>query len=226
MNINEGRIIQKKKASYADLAYEGIKKLILEAEIEPGSLLSENELAEYLNMSRTPIREAIRRLEAQGTLYSVKGVGTFLKPLTRKDLKSIYDVRSMLELLACETAIQQITDEEIEAARAAFQNLRDRHDAGEEIDRLEFSRTDGQLHDLLVQKSDNEYIQLLMDQIYFNVDCYRVISFRVSLDLEESTRQHLDLLDCIQSRDLERLKADLKRHLEWSMDILLDNLEL
>lgn len=214
------------KPSYVELAYEGIKKLIIEEQIEPGGLLSENHLAGYLNMSRTPVREAIRRLQAEGILESIKGLGTFLKPLTLKDVKNIYEVREALELIACETAIDQITDEEIEEVRGSLQSLLDRHKAGEEIARMEFSHLDGQLHDLIVKKSNNGYIKILMDQIYFNVDRYRIISFQVSLDLEESTRQHLDLLDRIQERNLERLQEHLKRHLEWSLDLLLGHLEL
>lgn len=214
------------KPSYAQLAYDGIKDLIIEEEIRPGDLLSENQLAEYLNMSRTPVREAIRRLEAEGFLESRKGLGTFLKPLTLKDVKNIYEVRAALELIACETSIDQITDQEIEAVRASLQSLRNRHEGGEEIDRMEFSLLDGQLHDLIVKRSNNSYIKILMDQIYFNVDRYRIISFHVSLDLEESTKQHLDLLDCLLERDLAKLKEHLAAHLKWSLELLLANLEL
>ena len=84
----------------------------------------------------------------------------------------------------------------------------------------------GQCHDLIVQKSNNGYIKILMDQIYFNVDRYRIISFHVSLDLEESTRQHLVLLDCLKERNLEKLKAALSEHLDWSLSLLFKHLEL
>lgn len=131
-----------------------------------------------------------------------------------------------MELIACETSIYQITDEEIEAVRASLMSLLARHEAGEEIDRMEFSKLDGQCHDLIVQKSNNGYIKILMDQIYFNVDRYRIISFHVSLDLEESTRQHLVLLDCLKERNLEKLKAALSEHLDWSLSLLFKHLEL
>lgn len=214
------------KPSYVQMAYDGIKNLIIEEEISPGELLSENQLAAYLNMSRTPVREAIRRLQAEGFLESRKGLGTFLKPLTSKDVRNIYEVREALELIACETSIFQITDEEIEEVRSSLQSLLDRHAAGEAIDRMEFSKLDGQFHDLIVQKSNNGYIKILMDQIYFNVERYRIISFSVSLDLEESTKQHLDLLDCLKERDLKKLQTALSAHLEWSLELLLKHLEL
>lgn len=217
---------KEQKPSYVETAYEGIKALIMEEEIKPGELLSENQLADYLNMSRTPIREAIRRLQAEGLLESKKGLGTFLKPLRLKDVKNIYEVREALELIACETSIYQITDEEIMEVKGSLQSLLERHKSGEEIDRMEFSRLDGQFHDLIIRKSNNGYIKILMDQIYFNVERYRVISFHVSLDLEESTRQHIELLDCLMERDLDKLKELLRAHLKWSVDLLLEHLDL
>lgn len=217
---------KKEKPSYVQTAYDSIRKLILDEQIEAGTLLSENQLAEYLNMSRTPIREAIRRLQAEGLLEVRKGLGTFLKPLTLKDVKNIYDVRRALELIACETSIELITDEEIETVRASLQSLLDRNAAGEEIGRMEFSILDSQLHDLLVRKSNNGYIKLLMDQIYFNVERYRIISFHVSLDLEESMKQHLDLLECLAERDLLKLQGQLDAHLKWSLRLLLEHLDL
>lgn len=212
--------------SYVQTAYEEIRRLILSDQLEPGTLISENQLASYLNMSRTPVREAIRRLEAEGLMEAHKGLGTFLKPLTVRDIRNIFEVRKALELLACDTAITQVTDAEIEELRRSLLALLDRHRAGEEIDRMEFSRLDGQVHDLLIQNSNNSYITILMDQVYFQVDRYRIISFRVSLDLAESTRQHLDLLDCLQKRNLAILKQHLSAHLDWSLNLLLGHLNL
>lgn len=214
------------KTSLVQMAYEEIRRLIIEEELNPGELLSENQLAEYLKMSRTPVREAIRRLQAEGIMESKQGLGTFLRPLTLKDVKNIYEVRMALELIACETAIDRITDEEIKAVRESLITLLERDKAGEPIDRMEFSKLDGQIHDLIVKRSNNSYIKILMDQIYFHVDRYRIISFHVSLNMEESTRQHLELLDCLCDRDLKRLKERLSKHLEWSLDLILKHLEL
>lgn len=226
--MREQNIFIKKEQtlSYAQRAYNGIRELIISEEIKPGELLSENQIAAYLDMSRTPVREAIRRLEAEGLLESRKGLGTVLKNLTLKDIKNIYEVRAALELIAAETAIEQITDSEIDEERRTLQALLERWHGGETIDRMEFSKLDGQIHDLLIKKSNNGYIKILTDQVYFQVDRYRIISFHVSLDLEESTRQHLDLLDCLKERNLDRLKDKLGTHLKWSLDLLLEHLEL
>lgn len=215
----------KKKPSYADQAYEAIKELILEEQIEAGSMLSENGIAEFLNMSRTPIREAINRLQAEGLLESIKGVGTFLKPHRPKDIRDIYRVRIALELLACETAIGQATTEEIDALETKLRALLEQDKKGEAIDRLAFSKIDGAVHNLIIARSNNEYIQLLMNQINFNVDRYRTISFHLSMDVQESTQQHLTILECMKRRDIEGMKRELEAHLKWSLQLIMERLE-
>lgn len=214
-----------KKTNYTDLAYEAIKKLIIDEEIRSGDVLAENQLAEYLNMSRTPIREAIRMLEAEGVLYAKQGLGTFLSVLTLKDIKDVFEVRESLEIIASRTSIRDITDEEVTELRVELFNLLERHNKGEIIERLEFSRIDGRIHTLIVNRSENEYIKILMEQINFKVNRYRQISYKVSLDLEESTRQHLDLLDCIQERDEEKFAIHIAEHIRWSLKIIQEHFD-
>lgn len=214
-----------KKANYTDMAYEAIKKLIIDEEIRSGDVIAENQLAEYLNMSRTPIREAIRMLEAEGVLYAKQGLGTFLRTLTLKDIKDVFEVRESLEIIASRTSIRDITDKEVKELRAELLDLLERHNKGEIIDRLEFSRIDGKIHDLIVNSSENEYIKILMEQINFKVNRYRVISYKVSLDIEESTRQHLDLLDCIEERNEEKFAVHIAEHIRWSLKIIQEHFD-
>lgn len=217
--------LKMKKKSFTDMAYEQIKILILNEEIEPGEILSENQLAEYLQMSRTPVREAVRRLEAEGILTSRQGYGTILKALTMKDICDIFEVREAMEMIAAETAIENISNLELQNLRNDFQVLLDRFHKGEEIEKKEFTVIDGRIHDLIVERSNNEYVKLLMERIYFNVDRYRCISFKVSLDLEESTRQHLDLIDCIEEREVNKFKEHLRAHIQWSKDIIRQHIK-
>lgn len=213
------------KQNYTELAYEKIKQLILEEEIQPGDMIGENQVAEYLNMSRTPIREAIRRLEAEGVLYAKKGLGTFLRTLTLKDIKDIFEVRESLEIIAAHTAIKEITYEEVDELKDEFLTLLERYHSGETIDKMEFGRIDGKIHSLVVERSENEYVKILMEQINFKVSRYRMISYKVALDLEESTRQHLDLLDCIKERNEEKFAKHIAEHIRWSLRIIQEHFD-
>ena len=87
-----------------------------------------------------------------------------------------------------------------------------------------FARADSWIHDLLIERSENEYVKYLMDKIHFHVARYRAISFEVSSNVEESTQQHLDLLECMKRRDQEEFKDKISAHIQWSYKILQNNL--
>lgn len=212
------------KKSCAELAYQSIRGLILNGEIKEGQLISENQIAEYLNMSRTPVREAIRRLEAEQVLESRQGLGTILRTLTLKDIRDLFEVREHLEMIAAETAMRQISDEDIQDLECALNDMLEDSKQGTVVTMERFAKTDSWIHDLLIDRSENEYVKYLMDKIYFHVARYRAISFEVSFNVEESTQQHLDLLECMKRRDQEELKSKISAHIRWSYRILQNNL--
>ena len=102
-------------------AYEYLKHAIIVDEIPPGSPLVELELSESLQMSRTPIREAMRQLETEGLVTTYPARGSFVTVLTPDDVQEIYELRLALELWALERSIARITDEELDALQAAFE---------------------------------------------------------------------------------------------------------
>lgn len=212
------------KTSYAELAYQSIRSLILSGEIKENDLVSENQIAAYLNMSRTPVREAVRRLEAERVLEVRKGSGTFLKPLTLKDIRNLFEVREHMEMLAAETALKHISDQDIQDLEEKLNAMLEDFQHGIKIEEARFSKTDGEIHDMLIARSENGYVKYLMDQIYFNVDRYRAISYAVSLDLEESTNQHLELLECMKKRGQEELQRMIRAHIRWSYQVLQEKL--
>lgn len=215
---------KREKTSCAELAYQSIRTLILNGEIKENDLVSENQIAAYLKMSRTPVREAVRRLEAERVLEVRKGSGTFLKPLTLKDIRNLFEVREHMEMLAAETALKHISDQDIQALEEKLNAMLEDFRHGIPIEEARFSQTDGEIHDMLIERSENGYVQYLMDQIYFNVDRYRAISYAVSLDLEESTSQHLELLECMKKRNQEELQQMIRAHIRWSYQVLHEKL--
>src|SRR5437867_830283 len=88
-------------------AYEEIRRRILEGEFQPSSPLSEHQLAATLQLSRTPVREAIKRLEKEGLVRSIPNRGTFIAELSAHDILEIYQIRERLESLAARIAAEQ-----------------------------------------------------------------------------------------------------------------------
>ena len=94
-------------------AYEMIKQKILSCEYEPDQLVSEKEIVEQLNLSRTPIREAINILNGEGLLKTIPKKGLQVAPLSIKNIKEIYDIRILIETLAVQQAIKYIKEDDI-----------------------------------------------------------------------------------------------------------------
>lgn len=218
-------IDRNRKVSHAETAYEEIKQLILNDEIKPGELIRESDIAEYLQMSRTPVREAIRRLEAEEVLYIRQGLGSFLKTLSIKDIRDIYEVREQLEAVASRTAIKHITAEEIDAVRRQLSELLEDYRTGAAVEVARYDAVDAELHNLVLKRSDNDYVKILMRHVNFKVARYRLFSCRVSLEMEESTRQHLQLLDDLENRDGEQFARHIREHLHWSLGLIQENFE-
>lgn len=226
------------KASLEQTAYDAIKKMILEGQIRPGDLLSENLLSEYLNMSRTPVREAVRRLQAERIVEFRKGQGTYLRCLTWKELQDICEVRMGLELKACQTAAERIREEEIRELQREFHALRQEYLSGARSSsgagagpqaRFEpdahvnpevFHALEHRLHELILKGSDNQYIRKLMEQINLSVCQYDALLAHLPSAQEEYLRYYMEITDCLAGRNCTQLKTIMRKHLRWSMEML------
>ena len=102
-----------------DVVFQNLRQAILKGELEPGERLMEIHLAKRLGVSRTPIREAIRKLELEGLVDMVPRRGAVVASITRKDMRDVLEVRRTLEMLAVEVACERISQGELEKLRAA-----------------------------------------------------------------------------------------------------------
>ena len=114
MNINEYLPLR-------DVVFYTLRQAILKGELEPGERLMEMQLAEQLGVSRTPIREAIRKLELEGLVLMIPRRGAIVAKITEKDLRDVLEVRSSLERLSTELACDRIKDETIQELRQAVE---------------------------------------------------------------------------------------------------------
>lgn len=206
-----------------DVAYNSIKELILENKLKPGDVLSENLIAQELGMSRTPVREALKVLAQEDFIEILKGIGTYVKDISTSDIIDIFEVRKSLEIIAIKTAIYEITDKEISILENKFINLKQKKDKGEKVELDEFTEIDRQLHWTIIEKCHNKYVKNLMKTINSNTQRYMRMSIIALNNLEESTNQHLELLNLIRKRDLENLTIALKKHIDWSLEWIIED---
>ncbi|MGA7279152.1 MAG: GntR family transcriptional regulator [Desulfocapsaceae bacterium] len=210
-------------SSLAQKAYVVIRDSIIENEFKPGDCLSENSLAKALGMSRTPIREAIKVLSSEGFIEIHNGVGAFIKHITVKEIHDIFEVRSALECIAVDSALDRITDEEIEKLREDWLNLYEDAVAGKAIGFGVLSELDSKLHELLVVKCDNDFIIDIVAGIKMKIARFQKISAAALGDELNTINQHLELIDIMKSRDVEALKDKLKSHILQAEELILKN---
>ena len=197
-------------------AYEYLKHAIIVDEIPPGSPLVELELSESLQMSRTPIREAMRQLETEGLVTTYPARGSFVTVLTPDDVQEIYELRLALELWALERSIARITDEELDALQAAFGEGY-RTGAWETL-----HNADQGLHDLITEKAWSRRLLMLLSLLNTQAERIRYQSAR-SLGRDDlSYREHLHIIQCIRERDLEKSRAALRTHLRSVANSAMD----
>ena len=208
------------RINLSEKAYNLIKDAICEGGISPGDILSESQLASQFEMSRTPVREALRMLAAEDFVEVRNGIGAYVKPLSSKDMDDLYEVRRALEMQAIKTSIYLITPDEIDYFERCFQAQIDACDRGDHPGHGEFSALDWQLHILFVERCTNRYIKSVVSAYDSNLRRYQSMSIDALNDVRVSAQQHLDILKTLRTRDPEKASEVLRLHLEWSASLL------
>lgn len=213
----------RRQPTLSEQAYNQIKDAICQGSVAPGDILSENQIAQQLGMSRTPVREALRALASEGFVEIRNGIGAYVKPLSSKDMEDFYEVRCLLEMQAIKTSIYRISNDEIDDLTRRFQAIYDACEQGDSPAQGEFSELDWELHSLLVDRCTNNYIKEIVAGNNSNLRRYQSLSVNVLGDVHESARQHLEILRVLRSRDLDKLEEVLHAHLMWSANLLRTN---
>ncbi len=187
-------------------AYQAIKKDIIEGVLRPGTLISENELAEKLGISRTPVREALHRLESDRFLKIYPKRGIFVPDISVKDVRDLYSIRAVLEPFAARLATKSILMEEVKRYQHLFEQ--------DITAPREFLALDQEFHILIVKSSNNEYLISLLLEFYDHLRRLRnQISDRIYQARDLIHAEHLAVIEALQTRDEDRVESAMKKHL-------------
>ncbi len=192
--------------SLADKAYHEIRGLIVSLELAPGAVIDERELIERLEIGRTPVREALRRLAQERLVEVYPRRGMFVTGVDVRELARISEVREMLEPEAARLAAERATD----ADRAALAAL------VEELDRggSELMELDERIHRAVYRAAHNDLLEATLEQYY--VLALRIWSIAIDRahELEEAVEAHRTLLEAIQTGEGERAADTMRAHVQ------------
>lgn len=190
-------------------AYEVIKRDILTGKISPGSKISENTLAEQLQISRTPLREAISQLKKDGLLIT-DNVSTKVMVLNQQDFEGLYECRIALEKQAIKSVVDEITDNQLK-------ELNDLLDRAEELlaqgDYMETLMCNTRFHEVLTKACPNKRLVQFLEQARSLLLLYRANSLIFSEQNLEIFREHREILKAVTERNVEKAVVAIETHL-------------
>lgn len=167
-----------------DVVFNTLRQEILTGKLKPGERLMEIHLANKLGVSRTPIREAIRKLELEGLVIMIPRRGAEVAQITWKNLKDVLEVRRALDVLAIELACDRMTEEELRALNEACDNFRA---ATKTQDTRKIAEADVALHDIIVVSTQNDRLIQLVNNLSEQMYRYR-------FEYLKDATQHLSLI--------------------------------
>lgn len=189
-------------------AYETIRKAILDLEIPPNYHLREIELTEKLNMSRTPIREALQELKQEGLVVKIEGK-YYVNILSLQEIKEIWELAEGVEGMAAYLAAEAANEKDLELMR---QILKEMEAAIEKEDIDRWAKADIEYHHSLCQIARNTRIKKVMSRIHNEMNQIRVFLIQFTAKAEQSTREHRDVVKAISERDPERARHETEKH--------------
>ncbi len=203
-----------------DVVFENLRTAILEGNLKAGQRLMEVQLAEQLGVSRTPIREAIRKLELEGLVVMLPRKGAYVANMSFKDLIDVLEIRATLEGLAASLAAERRRDEDItELERVAKEFEVSVREAN--IDNV--LKKDVEFHEKIFLMANNKKLYQLITSLWEQVHRFRVTyvsNYEASLSLVD---EHNRILEAIKSGDSELAKKYATEHIEIAEQFFMEN---
>ena len=197
---------------------ETLRDAIRTGILEPGERLMEVQLAEELGISRTPVREAIRKLEQEGYVIMMPRRGTYVSDISTNDVKEIFEIRSALESLATGLAARRIEPEELET----LQNLLIEIEGYIiENDMEKIVETDIKFHGLLYKVSRNERLVSIISNLKEQLARFRTLSMSYPGRLQETLEEHSEMVEAIANGDVSAARDAAEHHMERAEKTLL-----
>lgn len=194
-----------------DVVFNTLRQAILKGELEPGERLMEIQLADRLGVSRTPIREAIRKLELEGLVLMIPRKGAEVAKISEKSLRDVLEVRRSLEELAIELACQRMSDEDIrdladaaDAFRAAVQTA----------DAMTIAETDEHYHDIIYNGTGNHRLVQILNNLREQMYRYRLEYIKDADKRQILVVEHDHILKAIKERHVIEAKAAIREHID------------
>lgn len=206
-----------------EIVFEGIRSAIIYGKLPYGVRINEKEYADRMNISRTPIREALQRLEKESLVEYIPHYGTIVKKITIDDAKEIYQIRKSLEILASINAMNIMTE-------SCFKELENKLIFTEELNKSEdnlnkvidhFSDFNEAIYDF----SKMPRLKSIVTRLKEYLACFRDISLKDPIRRNEALEEHWMIFHCMVDKNEKDLEKIIREHLTRSEKFIIEEME-
>jgi DNA-binding GntR family transcriptional regulator len=180
-------------ATKAEAVYEELRRRILSGVLQPAAPINQDALAPELGVSVTPVREAVRRLEAEGLVQFEAHKTVLVRPLSRDELAEIYDVRLQLDPHAAALATGRVGEDELHE----IERLAGAQAGADAVARVARNRA---FHRAIYARSGNELLTEILDRLWERSDRYRVRLLTRDVDVDRAAREHAQIAEAMRAR--------------------------
>lgn len=209
-----------------DEVYDILRASILEHRFLPGDRLFVDQLAARLGVSLTPVRHALQQLATEGLVEIRPRSGTFVASLTDADISETFEIRRALECLAAETAVANITEDELKRMRRLVWQLSE--PVENEAGRVRHEQDNSDFHRMIMEASGNRRLTAMYEDLKAHLQIARVHSMSVQdsmARLPDEQREHEDIMTALEARDRAALVDALSAHIDRARRALVGSLK-
>ena len=183
-----------------DVVFNALRRAILKGDLKPGERLMEIALAEKLGVSRTPIREAIRKLELEGLVVMTPRKGAKVASITERDLNDVLEVRKGMEELAIKLACQRITTDQMDQLERVEKKFLNLIESGK---LTELAEVDVEFHDIIYNATNNKRLVQMLSNLREQMYRYRMEYLKDSAVRKKLAEEHGEICKALRKRDME-----------------------
>lgn len=194
-----------------EVVFDYLRNAILSGELKPGERLMEVTIAEQLGVSRTPVREAIRKLEKEQFVIMLPRKGAYVADLTKKDILEVLEIRKELEGFAAELAAMRMEEEEIKQLGGI---LEDFNDCMLAMDKKRMIETDNAFHSTIFQATKNTRLIQMIYDLHDQFQRFRLIYFTEFSNFKDIQQSHERIFEAIVNRDTEAARMEARAHVD------------
>ncbi len=207
------------RVNISEATYSAVKQILLSSKYSPGGRVAIDELCQSLDVSRTPVFDALNRLEAEGMVEIVPRKGVYLVTFSEEKAQELYAVREVLEVMATKLAARNLTDKQLDQLRKVIEKQSACLETG---DTEGYAGATLKFHNIILEAAGNKILERSLGAIYSQMEALRLRTLYLPTRLRQSFAEHQQIFQALLKRDPDLCEREARKHIAATTDYAVD----